>query len=254
MKKLLVFILVFSFAIAMCACQRLEQELGGLLNEGGDDFLSGAVSGFGSVVAGDSDVAGNTPEETTPLTYEEMTTADRWEINTVLSHFVDTGLRFFDRNSPSETDLFRFAQSNAYYHNYHKIQLSGDGQYYYLTADDVAATLAEYFDIAVEQPLPVSEPTFYQDEAYFWPCADGDFATEFASLNSLSSTGEDGMYQVGFDVYSPYDLFTMEIEGYYSFSHKDITARDDLMHVGSGTALISYKDGQCIIYSIQVAG
>lgn len=245
MKKLLVFILVFSFAISMSACQLLMQEVRN------NEALLSPNMGPG-VVAGNAPNVEPSIEETPVLTFEEMTTADRWEINTVLSHFVDTGLNSFDRTAPSETDLFRFVQSNTYYHNYQKILLSDDGQYYYLTADDVAATLREYFDLEVEQPLAISEPTFYKDDAYYWPCADGDMATEFASVSSIQYLADSGLYQVDFDVYSPYDLFTIEIEGYYSFAHDAISARDDLMHVGSGTAQISYEDGQCIIYSIQV--
>jgi len=243
MKKLLVFILVFSFAISLSACQLLMQET-----------PSSAVKQpleWEDNTLGSSEIESTYGEEQI-LTFDEMTTADRWEINTVLSHFVDTGLKSFDRTAPSETDLFRFVQSNTYYHNYQKILLSDDGQYYYLTADDVAATLREYFDLEVAQPLAISEPTFYKDDAYYWPCADGDMATEFASVSSIQYLADSGLYLVDFDVYSPYDLFTVEIEGYYSFAHDAISARDDLMHVGSGTAQISYEDGQCIIYSIQV--
>lgn len=245
MKKLLVFILVFSFAISMSACQLLMQEVRN------DDALLSPNMGPGAM-AGNAPNVDSIIEETPVLTFDEMTTADRWEINTVLSHFVDTGLKSFDRSSPNEADLFRFAQSNAYYHNYHKILLSGDGQYYYLTADDVAATLREYFDLEVEQPLAVSEPTVYKEDAYYWPCADGDMATEFASVSSLTYDADSGLYEVAFEVYSPYDLFTIEIEGYYSFAHDAISARDDLMKMGSGTAQISYEDGQCIIYSIEI--
>jgi hypothetical protein len=242
MKKLLVFILVFSFAISMSACQLLMQEVQLETRDLDSATLSSSeISEIESMFA-----------ENQMLTFDEMTTADRWEINTVLSHFVDTGLKSFDRTSPSETDLFRFVQSNTYYHNYQKIQMSDDGQYYYLTADDVAATLREYFDLEVEQPLAISEPTFYKDDAYYWPCADGDMATEFASVSSIQYLADSGLYQVDFDVFSPYDLFTMEIEGYYSFSHDEIAARDDLTHVGSGTAQISYQDGSCTICSIQV--
>lgn len=243
MKKLLVFILVFSFAISLSACQLRMQETPSntekqpLESEDNTHNPSENESGYG---------------EEQILTFDEMTTADCWEINTVLSHFVDAGLKSFDRTSPSETDLFCFVQSNTYYHNYHKIQTSGDGQYYYLTADDVAATLREYFDLEAAQPLAISEPTFYKDDAYYWPCADGAMATEFACVSSLSYDSDSDLYDVTFDIYSPYDLFTMEIEGYYSFSHDEIAARDDLTHIGSGTAQISYQDGSCTIYSIQV--
>lgn len=234
MKRFLVFVLLLSFALAMTACGSDTQET------------------TPPTTTAPAPSVATEPVPETILTYEELTTADLWEINTVLSHFVDTGLKSFDRNTPTETDLFRFVQSNAYYHNRQKIHLSEDGQNYYITAEDVAATLQEYFDITVAQPLAMPEATSFANDAYFWPCADGAMATEFASITSLGYDSEVDLYEVGFDIYSPNDLFTTEIEGYYSFSHVQLASQEGLMYMGSGKAMISYQDGQCILYSLAV--
>ena len=248
MKKLVVIIMAISLVLLLCACQRLEQLSGAL-----DDALEIGKQPAGSgVVAGISGAVVDPIGEAPTLTYDALTTADNWEINEILSHFVDTGLLSFDRNDPYATDLFLFAQLNNYYHSRHKIQTSGDGQHYYLTADDVSATLSEHFDIAVEHPLFVSEPVFFENNAYYWPCADGDMAVTFASISSLEYKAEQGLYEVSFDVFSPYDLFTFEIEGYYSFFYNEIAGSSDFMKTASGNALISYENSRCVIYSIEV--
>jgi len=187
-------------------------------------------------VAEKEDVERSTEQDKVVNLLDEMTNAQKKEINIFLSNFSEAHYGTYYSDETSDKISFAYTHNLINNKNFNEVY---DGTHYGISADLVDSTLKRFFGKTVSHNSTADGEWIYRDGTFLRPAADGESYAYYSIATNMRKLNN-GTYEVEFNVYfnsqNPHDYVSSKC---YTYSVSQAESNSDYCY--SGTAVVKSK-------------